>query len=160
MGSVWMQAVFAAAFVALVIGILLWLRAADRKLARLVHAAENVELRTQAAAAQVSDLVQTSTAVMQTVQSQLEGISKLMEATKRLGQSAEQVSGTVSRLSDALTQTANRHIAKAGGKYKHQIADALDWTEVGYAAWQFWQSKRKESSPPVCSEHDEGHDNE
>ncbi len=65
----------------------------------------------------------------------------------------------ISRLSDALAQTADRHIAKAGGKYKHQIADALDWAEVGYTAWHDWQTKRKENSPSVCSEHDVGHDN-
>ncbi|MFC5649220.1 DUF948 domain-containing protein [Paenibacillus solisilvae] len=160
MSSVWFQAVFAAAFVLLVAGILLWLRAADRKLARLVHTAENMERQAHAASAQVTDFVQTTTTVMQNIQGQLDGVSKLMEATKRIGQSAETVSCTVSRLSDAMAQTADRHIAKAGGKYKHQIADALDWAEVGYAAWQFWQTKRKENSPPVCSEHDEGHDNE
>ena len=159
MDGVWMLVVCTAAFVMLIIAILLWLRAADRKLERLVHTAERAELQAQTAAAQVSDFVQTAAAMMQTVQGQLEGVSKLMDATKRMGQSAEQVSGTVSRLSDALAQTADRHIAKAGGKYKHQIADALDWAEVGYTAWHYWQTKRKENSPSVCSKHDVGHDN-
>ena len=90
MDSVWMQIICAAAFVMLVIAILLWLRAADRKLERLVHTAERAELQAQAAAAQVSDFAQTAAAMVQTVQGQLDGVSKLMDATKRMGQSVEQ----------------------------------------------------------------------
>ncbi|BBH19099.1 hypothetical protein Back11_04440 [Paenibacillus baekrokdamisoli] len=158
MATIWMQAVFVAAFVTLVVGVLLWLRSADRKLAQLVQSAQTMELHARAAAIQVGDLVQSTEATMQTVQSQLEGVTKLMEATKRIGSAAEQASSTVSRLANAWSETAEQHISKAGGKYKHQIANALDWAEIGCTAWQFWQTKRKENASPVCSKHDEGHD--
>ncbi|UVI28225.1 DUF948 domain-containing protein [Paenibacillus spongiae] len=155
--TIWLQAAFVAAFVMLVGGVLLWLRAADRKLARLMESAEALQQSTGEMTAQVCSLVGPAADTIRTVQRQLEGTARLFDAARSIGESAEQVSATVNRLSAALSEHAINH-TEHGGKYRKQIAEALDIAEVGYAAWQFWQSKRKETRSSACSKYDEGHD--
>ncbi|MBW7462332.1 hypothetical protein K0U00_50600, partial [Paenibacillus sepulcri] len=63
-----------------------------------------------------------------------------------------------SSLSGALSQTTERYVENAGGKYQRHIAGALDLAEVGYSAWQFWQTKRKDNKDSsACTEYGEGH---
>ncbi|MCQ6560802.1 DUF948 domain-containing protein [Paenibacillus mendelii] len=155
--AIWLQAAFVAAFVMLVAGVLLWLRAADRKLARLMETAEAIQRSTGEMTAQVCSLVAPAADTIKTIQRQLDGATRLVDAAKRMGESAEQVSATVNRLSAALSEHAIKHMER-GGKYRNQIAEALDIAEAGYAAWQFWQSKRKDTRSSACSEQDEGHD--
>lgn len=158
MDSIWLEAIAVAAFVALVAGILLWLRAADRKLAKLLTAAEAMERHTAEAKEQVCELLDPMTATMRNVQKQMEGVSRLSDATRRIGESANQLSFTVSRLTTQLNETVERHAAKSGEKLRHQITDAMDWAEVSYAVWQFWQTKRKENRNSACSGPDLGQD--
>ncbi|WP_308634826.1 DUF948 domain-containing protein [Paenibacillus silvisoli] len=158
MASIWLEGAAVAAFIALVVGILLWLRSADRKLARLVQTAGEMEKHTQLAADQVRGLMEPAAATVRTVQHQMEGLSRLAEATKRIGDSANRLSFTVNRLSEELNDTVEKHAAKSGPKVKHGIAEALDWAEVGYAVWQFWQTKRKENRTSACSGYDQGQD--
>ncbi|SEM65112.1 DUF948 domain-containing protein [Paenibacillus sp. OV219] len=158
METIWLEAIAVAAFVALVAGILLWLRSADRKLAKLLMAAEAMERHAAVAKEQVCELLDPMTATMRNVQKQLEGVSRLTDATRRIGDSASQLSLTVSRLTAELNDTVERHAAKSGDKLRHQITDAMDWAEVGYAVWQLWQTKRKDNRASACSGHDLGQD--
>ncbi|MBP3961469.1 MULTISPECIES: hypothetical protein [Paenibacillus] len=158
MDRIWLEGAAVAAFVALVIGILLWLRSADRKLGKLIQTAEAMEQYTQHAAAQVTALMDPVTATVRTVQKQLDGMSKVAEATKRIGDAANQLSFTVNRVSTDLNETVERHAAKSGEKVKHGITEALDWAEVSYAVWQFWQNKRKDSRSSACSSYGQGQD--
>ncbi|WP_165822378.1 DUF948 domain-containing protein [Paenibacillus montanisoli] len=158
MAGYWLEFAAVAAFVVLVGGILLWLRSTDRKLAKLLQTAEAMERHAKQTADQVCELLVPATATVRTVQKQMEGLSKLAEATKRIGDAANQLSITVNRLSEELNDTVERHAAKSGPKVKHGITEALDWAEVGYAVWQFWQSKRKENRTSACSGYDQGQD--
>lgn len=158
MAQVWLLAVIAASAVMLAAGILIWLRAADRKLARLLEAAQSVERSAQTAAVQLGELLQPAAAAVRTVGRGLDNAEKIFDAAGRLGEAAEETSAAICRMSAALNATAARHVERAGGKYRSQIADAMDWAEVGLAAWQFWQTKRRDSRSSACPRHDEGHD--
>ena len=160
MVTIWLEAAFVAAFIALVAGILIWLQAADRKLAKLVRTVEAMEGQVKLASAEVTALAAPAAQTIRTVQGQLAGAARLFEAAERLGDAAADVSSAVSRVSSAIAMTADRHLTGDGGKYRKQIEGALDWAEAGYAAWQFWQSKRNEARSSACSGHGEGHDND
>lgn len=158
MNNVWLEAVLAAGFMMLVAGILIWLRAADRKLARLLEAAQSMERSVQSTAVQICELVQPAAEAVRSVQRQVDHTARIIEAARRAGDAAIEVSDTLSRMTALLNETAARHVERAGGKYRHHIADAMDWAEVGLAAWRFWQSKRRDSHSSACRGHDEGHD--
>ena len=84
MDSVWMQVICAAAFVTLVIAILLWLRAADRswKGSCIPLSERNCRRRLLLAG---HDFVQTAADMMQTVQGQLEGVCRANGSDKAYG---------------------------------------------------------------------------
>ncbi|WP_274649842.1 hypothetical protein [Paenibacillus humicola] len=158
MAAIWLGAAFVAVFAALTAGLLLWLRAADRKLARLVDSVAAMEEQVKLTAAELAAVAKPAAQTMRTVQDQMAGAARLLEAAERLGDATTGVSRTVSRLSGAISATAERHLAD-GGKYRKQIEEALGLAEAGYAAWQFWQAKRKEPHASACSGYGEGHDN-
>ncbi|MBW7476153.1 hypothetical protein K0T92_15525 [Paenibacillus oenotherae] len=158
MVHVWLEAALVAGFILLVAGILIWLRAADRKLALLLEAAQSMERSVGTTAAQVCEFVQPATESARIVQRQLDQTARIFDAARRVGDAAADASDTLCRMTELLNETASRHVEQAGGKYRHRIADAMDWAEVGLAAWQFWQSKRRDSHSSACSRHDEGHD--
>lgn len=141
---IWFEGAAAVAFVALVAGVLIWLRSVDKRMGKLMQLAESLERRAEVAVAQVSDLLDPVTETVKTVQKSLDGISKLTEATKRIGESANQFSFTVNRISSELNDTVDRYANKSGDKAKRSIADAMGWAEVGYAVWHFWKDKRKQ----------------
>lgn len=143
---IWFEGAAAVAFVALVVGVLLWLRSVDRRMGKLMQLAESLERRAEVAVAQVSDLLDPVTETVRTVQKSMDGITKLTEATKRIGESANQFSFTVNRISSELSDTVDRVASKSGDKAKRNIADAMGWAEVGYAVWHFWKDKRKEDT--------------
>ncbi|WP_219838029.1 DUF948 domain-containing protein [Paenibacillus sp. R14(2021)] len=157
--AIWFEGAAAAAFVVLVIGILGWLRAMDRRMGKLMQLAESLERRAETAAAQVSDLLDPATETVRTVQKQLESFAKWTEATQRIGESANQLSFAVNRVAGELTDTVDRYSKTSGDKVKHGITDALGWAEVGYAVWQFWKDKRKDSHETASSDYQPGHDN-
>ncbi|MBO7746076.1 DUF948 domain-containing protein [Paenibacillus sp. MWE-103] len=143
---IWFEGAAAVAFVALVVGILLWLRSLDKRIGKMMQLAESLERRTEVAVAQVSDLLDPVTDTVRTVQKSVDGITKLTEATKRIGESANQLSFTVNRISSELNDAVDRYASKSGDKAKRGIADAMNWAEVGYAVYHFWKDKRKEDT--------------
>jgi uncharacterized protein YoxC len=155
---IWFEGAAAVAFIVLVVGVLLWLRSVDKRMGKLMQLAESLERRAEVAVAQVSDLLDPVTETMKTVQKSVDGISKLTEATKRIGESANQFSFTVNRISSELNDTVDRYARTSGEKVKHGISDALGWAEVGYAVWHFWQDKRKESRTAACAGYEQGQD--
>ncbi|QHT62124.1 DUF948 domain-containing protein [Paenibacillus lycopersici] len=155
---IWFEGAAAAAFVILVAGVLLWLRSVDKRMGKLMQLAESLERRAEVAVAQVSDLLDPVTETVRTVQHSMDGVKKLTEATKRIGESANQLSFTVNRISNELNDTVDRYARTSGEKVKHGITDALGWAEVGYAVWHFWQNKRKESQTAACSGYEQGQD--
>ncbi|NBD25857.1 DUF948 domain-containing protein [Paenibacillus glycinis] len=144
--AIWFEGAAAAAFVVLVVGVLMWLRSVDKRMEKLMQLAESLERRAEVAVAQVSDLLDPVTETARTVQKSVDGIAKLTEATKRIGESANQFSFTVNRISSELNDTVEQFASKSGDKAKRGIADAMGWAEVGYAVWHFWKDKRKEEA--------------
>ncbi|QHW34107.1 DUF948 domain-containing protein [Paenibacillus rhizovicinus] len=155
---IWFEGAAAVAFVALVVGVLMWLRSVDKRMGKLMLLAESLERRAEVAVAQVSDLLDPVTETVKTVQKSVEGVAKFSEATKRIGESANQLSFTVNRISSELNDTVDRYARTSGEKVKHGISDALGWAEVGYAVYHFWQNKRKDSQSTACAGYEQGHD--
>jgi len=154
----WLTAASVAAFVMLVLGVLLWLRSVDRKLVQLVSAAEAMERHAGATAAQTCELMEAASETVKSVQRQLDGASGMLKSLRRIGETADQTTKTISALSGALSETTERYVAKSGGKYQRHLNEALDWAEVGYTAWQFWQTKRKENrDSSACPGYVKGH---
>ncbi|MBB3109835.1 uncharacterized protein YoxC [Paenibacillus phyllosphaerae] len=158
MMNVWLQAAGVAAFIALVVGVLLWLRAADRKLAMLTESAKAMQQSASEMAEKISGLAEPAAETVRIVQRQVDGASRLFDAARRMGESADQASTAVQKLTRVFTSQAQAQVERGGGKYKLQIKEALDWAEVGYAAWQFVQSKRKDDRTSECCQYENGHD--
>jgi len=152
--NVWIQAAFLVVFIALVVGILLWLRSADRKLAKLTAVAVTIERNAEQLSMEISAVAEPAAITMHTLREQLEHITPVIEAARRIGESAEQVAQSASRLTLALSEQTAQYV-EGGGKYRHHIVEALGVAEAGYAAWQFWQSKRKPGRSSVSSDYDD-----
>ncbi|MFD0713916.1 hypothetical protein [Paenibacillus sp. GCM10027626] len=157
--ALWLEAGFLVAFIVLVAGVLLWLRAANNKLARLTAAAAVLEQRIQDAGDQLTAITVPAAEAVQTVRKQLDYAMPVFDAAKRCGRSADELAAAVSKISAAISNSAARYVEQGGGKYGSQITEALEIAEAGFAAWHFWQTKRKEyQRSSACSGYDEGHD--
>ncbi|GGD54220.1 DUF948 domain-containing protein [Paenibacillus nasutitermitis] len=156
--TLWLTAASVAAFVMLVLGVLLWLRSVDRKLVQLIKAAEAMERHAGAAAAQTCELMEAASKTLKTVQRQLDDASGMLKSVQRIGETVDHTTRAISALSGVLSETTERYVAKSGGKYQRHLSEALDWAEVGYTAWQFWQTKRKENrNSSACPDYVKGH---
>jgi uncharacterized protein YoxC len=148
-------AAFVAVIAALTAGMLIWLRAVDRKLGALLASVQAAQRDCAAATQSAAEAAGEASRALRTVNSYLAAASGLFEAAERVGGAAGEAAQAAQRLTAAVTDSAQRHVRGAGGKYKRQMAEALDWAEIGYTVWQFWQSKRNVSS--ACSGQGEGH---
>lgn len=141
----WSAAVAAAAFVALVAGLLIGLRIMLR---RLGQAQASI-------VAMQADMHRLSTeigAVLQPVEQTARGVQQSLEAAGGLVQAVRQVSGTVERTSSAVERVATTLSASA---VKHaeriaagrQLDEAAQWAQLGLTAWHLWQSRGKAEPP-------------
>ncbi|TYP73916.1 DUF948 domain-containing protein [Paenibacillus methanolicus] len=155
---IWFQACIAIAFVVLVAGVLLWLRSADRKLGRLVESAKAIERSAAEITVKAGGVADPAAEAIRAVHRQIDSAARLFEAARIIGDSADQAAAAVRKMTGVFTDHAASQVERGGGKYKHQIKEALDWAEVGYAAWQFVQSKRSEERSSACYPGEFGHD--
>jgi len=141
----WSAAVAAAAFVALVAGLLIGLRIMLRRLGQAQASVEAMQ----------ADLHRLSTeigAVLQPVEQTAKGVQQSLEAAGGLVQAVRQVSGTVERTSSAVERVATTLSASA---VKHaeriaagrQLDEAAQWAQLGLTAWHLWQSRGKAEPP-------------
>lgn len=154
----WIAAVAAAAFVALVAGTLLALRAALAKAAALQASAESMRQEIERLARDYRRLASPAEQTIRSVQKQLQAADRLFEAASQIGGAIEHSTSAVHRVSSILSSQATEHVERAAAK--RHIGEAYEWMELGLTAWQLWQSRRKNAENDVSSEWkhtDQGH---
>lgn len=141
----WSAAIAAGAFVVLVTGILLVLRAALNRLGQVQAAAEAMQKDLHKLSLELSGLVQPAEDTIMAAHRQLESASKLFEAAGQIGGAIAHTTSAVERVTSVLSESAEHHAKRY--ETKRQVGDALEWAELGMAAWQLWQTSRKTAAP-------------
>ncbi|MBD2867524.1 DUF948 domain-containing protein [Paenibacillus arenilitoris] len=163
----WSAAVAAGAFVLLAIGMLIALRSALGRLARAQASAEAMQRDVHKLAQELSGLAAPAEATIREAHKHLQSAGRLFEAAGQVGAAIAHTTSAVERVSSVLSESAERHANRAATK--RQVEEALEWAELGMAAWQLWQTSRKAAAPagtvhdpkperkPESSGRDEGH---
>ncbi|OBZ12992.1 DUF948 domain-containing protein [Bacillus sp. FJAT-26390] len=141
----WSAAIAAGAFVVLAAGILLALRAALNKLGQVQAAADKVQQDLQKLSLELSGLIQPAEETIRAAHKQLESASKLFEAAGQVGGAIAHTTSAAERISSVLSESAEHHAKRY--ETKRQVGEALEWAELGMAAWQLWQTSRKAAAP-------------
>jgi uncharacterized protein YoxC len=141
----WSAAIAAGAFVVLVAGILLVLRSALNRLGQVQAAADKVQQDLHKLSLELSGLVQPAEETIKAAHRQLESASKLFEAAGQVGGAIAHTTSAVERVTSVLSESAEQHAKRY--ETKRQVGDALEWAELGMAAWQLWQTSRKAAAP-------------
>ncbi|MUT66895.1 hypothetical protein [Paenibacillus sp. NEAU-GSW1] len=149
----WSAAITTAVFVGLAIGLLLGMRSALKRLSALQAAAELALADAQAASLKLGALAEPAEQTLRTAQHQLQSAGKLFAAAGQIGDAVEHTTSAVSKVSSVLANSAVQHAERASKQ--RQIGEALEWAELGMAAWQLWQTNRKRHSAPYSEEQGE-----
>lgn len=137
----WSSAIAAAAFVVLTVGILTALRTALGKLSQLQASAAAMQQELLARSKELSVLMQQTEETMKTARRQFQAAGKLFEAAGQVGGAIAHTTSAVESISSVLSESAEYHAKRAAAK--RQTVEALEWAELGMAAWQLWQTNRK-----------------
>ncbi|QAY66443.1 hypothetical protein [Paenibacillus protaetiae] len=154
----WSAVIAAAAFVGLAAGLLIALRMLAVKMQAMLVLAGEAKQEVQQLAQQYARLVPPAEQALKSANRQLQSASRLFEAADQIGGAIEQSTRAVHRVSSVLSHQAAQHVERAAEK--KQIGEAFEWMEIGMAAWQLWQSRRKTAEKNAGSEWqrtDEGH---
>lgn len=141
MVMMWSTAVVAGAFVILVGGILIALRSALSRVKQVQAEAEVMRQDLSKLSAEIGGLVQPTEEAIRAVHRQLQAMSKLFEAAGQVGGAIAHTTSTVERVTSILSESAEQHAKRH--ETKRQVGEALEWAELGMAAWQLWQTSRK-----------------
>ncbi|WP_139992419.1 DUF948 domain-containing protein [Paenibacillus paridis] len=141
----WSAAIAAGAFVILVGGILFILRAALRKLGQMQAMAEAMQSDLHKLTAEIGGLVQPTEETIREAHRQLQAASKLFEAVGQVGGAIAHTTSAAERITSVLSESAEEHAKRH--ETKRQVGEALEWAELGMAAWQLWQTSRKSAAP-------------
>lgn len=137
----WSAAIAAGAFVILVAGILLALRSAIVKLSHVQASADVMQRDLQKLASEISGLIQPTEEAVRAAHCQLEALSKLFQAAGQVGGAIAHTTSAVEQVTSVLSESAELHAKRH--ETKRQVGEALEWAELGMAAWQLWQTNRK-----------------
>ncbi|WP_143088414.1 DUF948 domain-containing protein [Paenibacillus algorifonticola] len=129
------------AFIGLVVGLLLGLRKGLIQLESLQTSADELRGQLQHTAAETVALMEPAKQSLLLVHQQLQNVQSLFTAAGQIGETIEQTTETVSRVSSMLSESAAQHMAKA--ETRNKAKEAMEWAELGMLAWQLWQTKRK-----------------
>ncbi|WP_424766806.1 DUF948 domain-containing protein [Paenibacillus sp. sgz302251] len=144
----WSAAIAAGAFVFLVAGILMALRTALGRLMLVQASAAAMQQDLHKLTAELSALVQRAEETLQGANQQLQAASRLFEAAGHVGGAIAHTTSAVERVTSVLSESAEQHAKRSAAK--RQAGEALEWAELGMAAWQLWQTNRRSA----CDEHE------
>ncbi|OMF21331.1 hypothetical protein BK133_28545 [Paenibacillus sp. FSL H8-0548] len=150
MVMIWSAAIAAGAFVILVAGILLVLRSALFKLARVQVMAETMQEDLHKLSLELGGLIKPAEETIIAAHRQLQAASKLFEAAGQVGGAIAHTTSAAERISSLLSESAEQHAKRP--ETKRQVGEALEWAELGMTAWQLWQTSRKGS---VAADHEQ-----
>ncbi|WP_028610282.1 DUF948 domain-containing protein [Paenibacillus harenae] len=137
----WSAAIAAAAFVILTAGILLAVRSALGRLAEAQASAAAMQQDLHKLMKELSGLVRPAEDTIRAAHRQLQAVNSLFEAAGQVGGAIANTTSTVERVTAVLSESAEQHAKRAATK--RQFGEALEWAELGMAAWQLWQTSRK-----------------
>lgn len=141
----WSVAIAAAAFVILVVGMLIAIRTALSRLGRMQASAEEIQQDMHKLALELNGLVQPAEETIRTVHRQLQSANRLFEAVEQIGDVITHTTSAAVNITSVLSESAAHHAKRTATK--RQASDTLEWAELGMAAWQLWQSSRKQAEP-------------
>lgn len=155
----WSALTAACAFIVLVSGLLLGMRAALARISAMQAAAEALQQDMRAVTASLKGLAAEAEQTIHTAHEQLQSANRLFDAARQIGDSIEFTTSAVKRVTGVLAQSAEHHAERAATK-RHTL-EAFEWAEVGMAAWQLWQTNRKRHNEADQAQKGEGyHKNE
>ncbi|MFF2481536.1 DUF948 domain-containing protein [Paenibacillus sp. NPDC058071] len=149
----WSAASAAVAFTVLTIGLLLFARAAMIKLAKVQSAADELSRRLQGSAERLERIAEPAEETIRTVNRQLHSVNRLFEAASHIGGTIEHASRAANEAAAVLAKSVSRHAERDSGQ--RRVEEALDWAELGMAAWQLWQTNRKRRNDADAAHPDE-----
>lgn len=141
----WSAAIAAGAFVVMVVGILLAIRSALSRLAKVQASADVIQQDLHKLSLELSGLVQPAEETIRAAYRQLQAANSLFEAAGQVGGAIAHTTSAVERVTSVLSESAELHAKRH--ETKRQVGEALEWAELGMAAWQLWQTNRKAAAP-------------
>lgn len=137
----WIAGIAAGAFVILAAGILVALRSALSRLGQVQAEAEAMRQDLHKLSQEISGLIQPAEETIREAHRQLQAASKLFEAAGQVGGAIAHTTSAAERITSVLSESAEQHAKRY--RTKRQVGEALEWAELGMAAWQLWQTSRK-----------------
>jgi len=152
----WSAAAASLAFVVLTVFAIMSLRSASRKLGRLEERSVRVEQEAIALLQELRQLSKQASESTASLNRQLHRTERLFDGTEQLEDAIRQTADAALRVSATIHRTAVRHVERTASVHKERIGEALDWAELGWTAWQWWQAKRAEAAGPSSEERKDG----
>jgi Uncharacterized protein containing a divergent version of the methyl-accepting chemotaxis-like domain len=141
----WSALIAAIAFVILVAGLLIGVRTALVRLAKLQLSAEEMQADIRQASGKMGALADSAGQTVQTAHHQLQQANRLFEAVGQIGDTIGHTTTAIHQVSSVISQSAVKHAEKAAAE--RQASSMLEWMELGMAFWQQWQTNRKRYEP-------------
>jgi len=137
----WSAAIAAAAFIVMTAGMLAAVRIALIRLSQLQQAAEAMRQDIARLTSKAERLIEPAERTLRTANSGLESAQRLFQAARHIGGAIAHTTSAIETAASLLSKTARHHAERDDTKKKAQ--EAMEWAELGMAAWQLWQSNRK-----------------
>jgi uncharacterized protein YoxC len=142
----WSAVVAAASFVVLTIALLAALRDFRRRIVRFEQAVRSIEAEAVPFMRELRELAAEASQVARRAGRSVERLDRLLEAAQRWEDAVRRSASTACRIADAVDSAAAAHVERAIRSGRARIAETLDWAELGWSVWKWWQSKRAEAS--------------
>ncbi|KIL36802.1 hypothetical protein SD70_31240 [Gordoniibacillus kamchatkensis] len=138
----WCAVVAAAAFVVLTAVAVRTMLAVSRTMGQVSHALARFELQLEETGGQTTRLLQQTEAIAAEVQSKLQELSSFTASVRNVGDSLNEVGGTVRQASRQLARSV-LEVEQAVHTHRARVQEALEWAATGVQLWRQWQSGRK-----------------
>lgn len=144
----WSAAVAAASFVVLTIALLAVLRGVMKRLSRFEQSIRNIEAEAVPLMREIRGLAAEASQVARRTGRQVERLDRLLDAARQWEGAVRRSASTVSRITEAVDRAAAAHVEQAIRTGRARIGETLDWAELGWSVWKWWQTKRADAAIP------------
>ncbi|MCM3627134.1 DUF948 domain-containing protein [Paenibacillus glycanilyticus] len=141
----WSALIAAITFVILAAGLLIGVRTALVRLAKLQLSAEAMQADLKQTSGKMGAFADSAQQTVQTAHHQLQQANRLFEAVGEIGDTIGHTTTAIHRVSSVISQSAVKHAESAAAE--RQASSMLEWMELGMAFWQQWQTNRKRYEP-------------
>ncbi|REK59464.1 MAG: hypothetical protein C6W55_01290 [Thermobacillus sp.] len=144
----WSAAAAAASFVVLTIALLAALRGLMKRLNRFEQTIRSIEAESVPLLREIRGLAAEAGQVMRRTGRQVERLDRLLDAAQQWEGAVRRSASTVSRITEAVDRAASAHVEQAIVSGRARIGETLDWAELGWSVWKWWQTKRAAAANP------------